>query len=369
MSDENQASSVNTAVSNTSAAENQSDTQLVDQSVSPKEKIKQHQHAISGWLNADFFKVIAKEMGILLQLAVLLLIFLLTLSKEPFLGSDVAQLEQEIKQAEQRIPPRFHSAALEKSNQDYLKSLETQVLDDLLILTELTVTLDVIESSQIGVSLFASFDVTVGQVMADLNQLIKKAIEVNMLSVSGVELIRILLTVSETVSPLLFQAAVGLCMFYLFLKLFGPITDVPRIVLARSRLYAKEVLLLFVIFHLLLPYSVHFSSLLSHEINQQIRNEHAQKLSNLHEQMLPDTVVKKPNHGKQLKHRASSSIDHLKRVPNRIIKQKNHSMMSYLQHIMVVNLLDLILMPLIILGALYQIIKRMIRDSVSARLP
>lgn len=180
-------------------------------------------------------------------------------------------------------------SSLAIANQVYLKQLEHQGEADLVKLIEITTALNVVQSSEIGVSFIADFNVKVGQVLHDLNVAFKRAIEVNLLSVMALK----------------------------------------------------------VIAHLLLPYSLHFSGVISEHLNHTARGTHHNNLAVSHQLIVSST---KDSH---LKSQAESSIHHLKSLSKKQVHSHTQNMLSYVMWLTVQTFFNLVLMPCVLLLSFY----------------
>ncbi len=272
---------------------------------------------------------------------VLSLHFHTELSKEGKLLASIQHHNAQINQAD----------SLVVTNQLYLQQTKLQGMDDLIKLLEMVAILDVMKSSQIGVSFIADFNVTVGQVLAELNRSIKIAIEVNLASVAAVEIIGLVAQVSHLLAPFLLPVVLVLWLVFFVFWFTRQRKLVPQHVALVTRLLAKRATLIFVTFHLLLPYSIHFSAHISQVINAQTQQHNSQRLSNIH-----SVITALPN-DHELKNRAKSSIHHLSSVSAKQMHKKTENLFAYLIWRLVLTLFDVVLMPAAILYALYRSVR------------
>ncbi len=258
---------------------------------------------------------------------------------------------------ENQIQGRYHPFATSQANHAYLQQVAKKAQSDILLLTELSIALDVVASSQIGVSFIADFNVTVGQAIAQFNQVVEYALLINIASAAASELISLLAHFADLVSPYLFALLLWLWLFYLLLKIVNPQAGVPDIVVTRARILAREVSLLFIVLHLALPYAIHGAAMVSHAIGNEQRQQHSDKLTRIHSDLVPGQKQQK------LKSRATASIDHLKSVPQSQIHDKTESIVAYLLRLLALNLFELIVMPALIMYGLVRIAKRIWREA------
>lgn len=253
----------------------------------------------------------------------------------------------------------FDVLSLVASNQQYLAQMEEKALEELLILAEIAVVLDVVESSQIGVSFIADFNVTVGHTISRLNAAVKKAIEINLTSTAAIGLIQVIARTSEFIAPILLKISLWVWLGYLLLIWANEHTPIPEKVLRRLRTLAKEVLMLFLLLHFVLPYSIHFSSATSHYLRTQTQIDNGNQLRNIH----GDLVAKVPDN--KLKEKASASIDHLKNLSVKTLHRKTENVFKYLINVWILTLFDLVIMPVVILFGLYQLLRKLAASSLA----
>ena len=233
------------------------------------------------------------------------------------------------------------------TNQLYLKQVEQQGLDDLVKIVEITGILNVVASSQIGVSFIADFNVTVGHILQDLNAALKRGIEINMASVAAVRILGLIARVAHFIAPYLMMLCVVLWSIYALLVIAREKQWLTHRALVNLHMTARHISMVFVFVHLLLPYSLHFSSLLAHEMSTEIHHGASDKLTNVH------GIFSNLSQQKALKERAESSIHHLKGMDAKHVHKQTENLFAYLLWRMVLTLFNLVLMPLAILTALF----------------
>ena len=239
------------------------------------------------------------------------------------------------------------SGSLAIANQVYLKQLEHQGEADLVKLIEITTALNVVQSSEIGVSFIADFNVKVGQVLHDLNAAFKRAIEVNLLSIMALKVIALAAQVAHLLAPYLFWSSMVLWAAYALLAIAREKKVLPQRVLVNVRMSARHLTMLFVIAHLLLPYSLHFSGVISEHLNHTVRGTHQNNLAVSHQLIVSST---KDSH---LKSQAESSIHHLKSLSKKQVHSHTQNMLSYVMWLTVQTFFNLVLMPSVLLISFY----------------
>jgi hypothetical protein len=256
-------------------------------------------------------------------------------------------------------PPSFNTRTIALENQHYLKQAEKEAVEDLLKLSAISAALDVVSSSQVGVSFIAEFNVTLGHALNELNRGIKRALEVNMLSVAAIKVLGIIARAGEHTHHILIFLCLWSWLFYFLFDMASEHVKVPASVIRQMRVLSGRFLIVFVTFYLLLPYSIHVSALVSQQLHTKMREDNRTKLDNLHGSL----IIKEDAHDaskNSFKHKARSSINHLSQAQTKGIHQKVESLFSYLLISLTITLFDLIIMPVVILYGLYRICRQVL---------
>ncbi|MFC3033339.1 hypothetical protein ACFOEE_12485 [Pseudoalteromonas fenneropenaei] len=242
--------------------------------------------------------------------------------------------------------------ALHQQNQLYLQNLATQATTDLVLLGEMNAMLQVAQSSQVGVSFFVDFTVDIGKVLAALSHLLEKALEVVTSSSVAIALLQLLDNAASWLAPKLFVISYVLVLGFGILFIFAKS-------LLLTQLWKKLMLFvvgLFVTCHLLLPYSIHLTSWLGHELTSSTRAQHHQALHDMHQQLL----ITAPS--KDLKDRAENSLHWLEKASAKHSHDHARTLWQYVLHFATVNIFELILMPGLLLLLLYRLMRAGIRS-------
>ncbi len=248
---------------------------------------------------------------------------------------------------------------LSLSNQAYLKQAKRKAMDDLLVLAEMSAFLNVIGSSEVGISFIADFNVKVGQALHELTKVVERAAEICLVSMMSIETISVIAIASDGLAPIILQISLWSIFAYLLFDFISKKTAIPGSVITRLRKISMASLLVFICLHLILPYSIHLSSIASHHLINKNRVENSNNLSAIHGHLLLK------GQEKELRKKAEHSIRHLKNSTSRDLKNKLESVISYLITNLALTLLELILLPVVILYGLYLFFRYLIMDTRS----
>ena len=256
-------------------------------------------------------------------------------------------------------PPSLQTSTIAIENHSYLKQAEQEAVSDLLKISEISAALDVVSSSQVGISFIAEFNVTLGHALNELNRGIKRSLEVNMLSAAAIKVIAIIARASEHSHQLLISLCLWSWLFYFVLDIASEHVKVPVSAVRQARVLSGRILILFITFYLLLPYSIHFSALVSQQLHAKIKEDNRTKLDSLHGSLVVKDD-KKDSSKKSFKAKAKSSINHLSTTQAKSIHQKVESLFGYLLISLTITLFDLVIMPIVILYGLYRICRQVL---------
>ena len=187
----------------------------------------------------------------------------------------------------------------------YLDHSETIASEDLTKLLELNTMISPLQSSQVGISLFIDVQIEIGQLLASFTHLLNKAIEVGVLAVSSIGLLKLMINLSETIAPWLFYIMLATGVIYGLVSSFTHNQGRYNEMAARA---AKTTLLLFLVLHIFLPYSLYGSALLSKHIIAEQRTENSTALHHLHQH------VATPHNKQSLKERAEHNVHSFEKI-------------------------------------------------------
>jgi len=229
--------------------------------------------------------------------------------------------------------------ALHQQNQTYLNSARALATTDILLFSELLAVTEVARSSDVGVSFFASFNVDVGNILFSFSSLLEQGIDILLASLSAIEFLVLSDDFAGWVSPFLFEVVIISAIAFYISKLLL----VPEKISTKMQSFYKLTASLFLFTYIALPYSIHLSSFVSHELTQNKRQGISTSLKNTHGELV---VSKK---GNDLKDNAEASLHHLKKMPRKHITHKVSNLSKHIFTSVALNIFDLLIMPLLLL--------------------
>lgn len=234
----------------------------------------------------------------------------------------------------------FNQDALYHTNISYLKSLEAKLIGDFGGLLLLSAIVDVASSSQFGISFIFDVNVQVGELMNNLSEILDKGQEFVLYGIAAIGLLEGLSVISDYASPYLFEGLILAIVGSLFTALFY--FPILHSVLLKKAI--KLLTMLFLLSHIIIPYSIHISSGITHVIDDLMgfgENHHYfSELTNEfggHQTLEGSSDLKE--HGKSgvhFLHKASASKLHHK------VQRSSHTVMQSAAHL----ILTLIIVPL-----------------------
>lgn len=293
------------------------------------------------WVKQDKIKSLLADFSGLIFVALCLL-----LTNIPNIVTDNAAVESIINEP--------LSNTLVHSNQQYLKQIEQEAIDDFLLLTEISVFLDLVQSSQVGVSFIAEFKVTVGNAISGLNHGIKRAQEITLASAAATKIIQLISQIADYISPTLLQLSLWVWLLYFILDVFKTSGEVPLSMRLGIKHIATSLSICFLVMHLILPYSIHLSAVTSKILHADLKADNRSKLSNLHDHFIQEPPTRK------LKDKAKNNIHYLNKLSTKKIHHKTESLLDYLLVAFSLWVFNLVIMPLVVLYFLYRLIPQLI---------
>lgn len=234
--------------------------------------------------------------------------------------------------------------ALHHSNTEYLTKLEGQLGKELGYLLTLQTLVDVAASSQIGVSFILDINVEVGRILSQLSDLLEKGNEAVLLSIAGIGLLQAILALSEFLSPWFLHE------FLICLTVWCGLAWFDRSVLNNelSHKLLRCLFSLFLMSHMIIPYSVHLSEGLSHKVDNYFSAKPSYEyFSHMSNELSGAT------HKGDLKDHAKSSIQFLHKASATKLHQKAQRGSYVVMQFIVKMLLTLVVIPFTLLFGLY----------------
>ena len=238
----------------------------------------------------------------------------------------------------------FTQDQIYQQNQQYLAQLKHDAQQDFSRLAALTGLLDVAQSSQIGLSFFAEFNVDVGNALAAFTRLVERGAEIAMASTTAIVLLGLLSDMAEAIAPLALQAALVAAIAWYALRVFHGTEHHQQL----ARQLTGLTFFIYLLLHMALPYSLHLSAGISQQITAEFRQNNSHSLQQIHLHIMGD------NNKQDLKEKAEKSVDKLKKMSSVHINQKVEALSSYVIKNLALTLFDLLLMPALLLLLLFR---------------
>jgi hypothetical protein len=220
----------------------------------------------------------------------------------------------------------------------YLNESHKVERQDLIVLLEIETLLSPMQHSDIGISSNIDAKVGVGEILASLNRLISDTAKVYIFAISTIEIMKYIIIISETIMPLLFTGVLfagvifGLC--HSFSDSYGLHTVLCNQI-------TEILFVLFFVLHILLPYSLFASALLSENIIKKDRTENRAMLHNLNNQI-------KSTHTKEnFSKRAEKMINSLEKTVLNLPHKIELMAMHHTKHL-AMSILEFMILPILL---------------------
>ena len=128
-------------------------------------------------------------------------------------------------------------------------------------------------------------------------------------------------------------------MLYFILDACKKSGEVPAGVRQSSKKIATTLSIFFLIMHMLLPYSIHFSAVTINILHADLKTDNHSKLANLHGHLIQEPTTHK------LKDKAEHNIHYLNKLSSKNIHHKTESLLDYLLVAFCLWVLNLVIMP------------------------
>ncbi|MBJ7536463.1 hypothetical protein [Marinomonas transparens] len=238
----------------------------------------------------------------------------------------------------------LNMASLYHHNQSYLSNVRVLATTDILNFTELLAATEIARSSTVGVSFFASFNVDIGNMLHSFAMLLEKGVGVQIVSLAAIEILALLDTLAYWVSPFLFKLTILTSILYYLTHLLL----MPKSISSKAHYVGKVMVVLFLLGHIALPYSIHLSSLVSQALTQEKRHSISSSLQQTHDEL---TSTKKSS---SFKDHAESSLHYLKSISRKHVTHKVSMVSKHVFTSIALNIFDLLIMPGLLLFLLYK---------------
>ncbi|MFC1748925.1 hypothetical protein ACFL2V_08960 [Pseudomonadota bacterium] len=233
----------------------------------------------------------------------------------------------------------FQQNNIVKVNVDYLAQSQKDAEHHFVLLAELEAFLAVLQSSQVGISFIANMEVSIGHALEPLSKLVADAAGVTLLATISTEVLMLLLSIAELVSPWLFSLFLAGIVFYGIVRQLNLHIDRANYL---SITMIEIVGMLFIVFHLLVPYSIYGAAQTAHYLSSHAKQENWQTLNNMHEDITQN------KHKAGLKARAENAIHSFEKATVDI-SHKVESMARYYTTQLTLVVIEHIVLPIVLL--------------------
>ena len=170
-------------------------------------------------------------------------------------------------------------------NTEYLDHIEKESRQEMIKLSEIAAFLDVIESGQVGISFIADVQVTIGKALSKISSMIEKSIQAMLVSAISTELLKLITWLADHLSGIVLKIFSIIFFVWCVLRLLPDYFIHARHI---GRWLTETFLMVFLALYLVIPYSVHVTSIISTDFVEALKGEHSENLDNLHSSI--DTV-------------------------------------------------------------------------------
>ena len=235
-----------------------------------------------------------------------------------------------------------------KLNQAYLTRVENQSVDALLLLGGLKAVMYTLQSSQVGVSFIVEADVTLGHAIAPITDFISYSISLFTFNLSSILFLEIVLDLAQDFGPDLLLVSLWSSLLYFVVRLIDSCFSLGLLVKI-SYTITKMVCSLFLVLHLIIPYSTYCSAYLDNAFMHSRKVELHQRLKDFH-----DDYHGTSEH--ELSDRADSSMSAFKTLSGGIT-EKLDLLVRYLCESAVIWIIEILLIPGILFSAQIFLVK------------
>ncbi|MBD1581987.1 hypothetical protein [Pseudoalteromonas sp. S16_S37] len=246
---------------------------------------------------------------------------------------------------------------LYQSNQHYLQQVEQQILKDLADVNTLNAALNVAKSSQFGISFIVDFNVEIGSLLTDLSNLLEKTSHYLFWSLALVGAIQAFTFLAEQLSPWLFQAMLMYVSLWALLCVFEPkLRHRPSL-----QWLAKAFAMVFVLCHMIIPYSIHVSAQTSTLVAAELGHKadigyFSDVAQEMHTELSSTDLKENAKHGVKVLHKALAV-----KLSDKVLKGN-----SVVTHNLAHKFIAFVLLPLLFAGLLYLTIRRCLQSLLKS---
>ncbi|BBN83859.1 hypothetical protein PA25_38440 [Pseudoalteromonas sp. A25] len=242
---------------------------------------------------------------------------------------------------------------LYQSNQYYLQQVEHQIINELADVNALNAALNVAKSSQFGISFIVDFNVEIGSLLTDLSNLLEKSSHYLFWSLTLVGLIQAFTFLAEQLSPWLFQALLLYMSIWSFLCVLQPkLWCRPSL-----QWLAKAFAIVFVLCHMIIPYSIHVSAKTSYLVASELGHKadigyFKNVTQELHAELSSNDLKEHAKHGVKVLHKALAV-----KLSDKVLRGN-----SVVTHNLAHKFIAFVLLPLLFAGVMFMLMKRCLKS-------
>ena len=225
---------------------------------------------------------------------------------------------------------------LADTNVAYLEDAEKQALKTYLLLTEFNAGLALLQSSNAGINVVVDFNVQLGNELLQVVSLVDKSAHVSLASMGILYSLKLIQTLCQWLSPLLFSLLLVVAFIYL---LSGFVVKADTKINRMLGVVTSMILLLFLSVHLLFPLSLFACNLTEKKITSILSSGVHDTYDSVHQQMLG--VSKKMSTRKKIESTFSRYEQAIASIPEKV------SLLSrnFIRH-MVTTIFNVLIFPL-----------------------
>lgn len=241
----------------------------------------------------------------------------------------------------------FTQDKLYQQNQAYLYDVERRSVGNFVRLASIHSTLSAMQSSQVGISFIIETQITIGKELDELTQLTASGARYSSYAVAAGIALQNILLFSRDIAPLILNLFLLMVCIYSISGILG-----WKCVLIKSIRMGRATLQFLLLFHLVIPYSVHLSAYLTHSISNEHQVESSRYFEQVHEEYIGHTT------SKNVKKRAHTLVGRVESV----LKKIEHKVESFLINIIkyfVSELITTIIIPIGLLYSLFRLMRRL----------
>ncbi|MCW8875435.1 MAG: hypothetical protein OQJ89_10700 [Kangiellaceae bacterium] len=230
----------------------------------------------------------------------------------------------------------FVKDSLYQSNQTYLSNLEKASVDNFVRLSTINATLSTMKSGVVGFSFIVETKLTIGEELKQFERLSEKGVKYSSLVTFSSVAISYVSSVAKSLSVPLFFILLVIGGVY---GLVGMLEI--KFLIAKLFSILRPVLVLFIAFHLVIPYAIHGSDYLSQIIEKEANSQNNDYFERVHQE------IAKTGGGANIKQRANSIMGKVEGVLVDIERKIETLLLNCIEYL-ISQLLITIVIPLLL---------------------